>query len=174
MTQTAKWPRSICGYLTAFAVLSLTGLPCKAECYGRNAGERQTRFKVIEGEVEDTKTGLIWKRCSFGREWKGKGGCVGEVAYLGLNEAIASAADGWRVPTGPELQSLVDIGCGTPVVDQSIFPDIRPDEEGHAKYWTTSAYGAANLYWNFDFVDGQPDANSRGVQLSVRFVRTKQ
>jgi hypothetical protein len=173
MIQMDEWSRRFRGCLLAFAVVSLTGLSCKAECYGRKAGEHQTRFRIAEGEVEDTTTGLIWKRCSFGSEWKGKGGCVGDVAYLGLNEAIASAADGWHVPTGPELQSLVDVGCGTPVVDRSIFPDIKPDEEGHAKYWTTSAMGAADLYWNFDFINGQPDANSRGVQLSVRFVRKR-
>jgi hypothetical protein len=173
MIQIAAWSRRFGAGLWALGIVSVSVLPSKAECYGRKVGERQTRFKVTEGEVEDTTTGLIWKRCSFGTEWKGKGGCVGQVAYLGLNEAIHSAADGWHVPTGPELESLVDVGCGTPVVDQSVFPDIRPDDEGHAKYWTTNAMGAAGLYWNFDFIDGQPDANSRGVQLAVRFARKK-
>lgn len=156
-----------------FAVMSLMGHACKAECYGRNVGERQKRFKIVEGEVEDTKTGLIWKRCSLGAEWNGKDGCAGQVSYLGLDEAIAAATDGWRVPTGAELETIVDVGCGAPVVDPSVFADIKQDDEGHAKYWSTSPYGVASLYWNFDFVDGHPDANSRGVRLSVRLVRTK-
>ena len=33
--------------------------------------------------------------------------------------------------------------------------------------------GTLDLYWNFDFIDGHPDGNSRGVRLSVRLVRSK-
>lgn len=32
--------------------------------------------------------------------------------------------------------------------------------------------GELDLYWNFDFIDGQPDANSRGIQLFVRLVKS--
>lgn len=167
------WSRGFHTALLALVFACLAGIDCRADCYGRKAGERQTRFKIAGGEVEDTTTGLIWKRCSVGAEWTRNGTCVGETAYLGLDEAMASATDGWHVPTGPELESLVDIGCGSPVVDQSIFPDIKADDEGHAKYWTTNAMGTAGLYWNFDFIDGQPDANSRGVRLLVRLVRKK-
>lgn len=151
----------------------LTATPGMASCYGRQGSEHQTRFRVSGGEVEDTSTGLIWQRCSSGAEWKAKAGCVGEISYLGLDDALATAADGWRVPSGPELESLVDVGCGSPVVDPSVFPDIRPDDEGHAKYWTTNPVGTLDLYWNFDFIDGHPDGNSRGVRLSVRLVRSK-
>lgn len=118
-------------------------------------------------------TGLIWQRCSFGQKWNGKGRCIGEINYVGLDEAIASVSGEWRVPSGPELESIVDVSCGSPVVDTSIFPDIRPDEEGHAKYWTTNAVGTLDLHWNFDFIDGHPDGNTRGIQLAVRFVRTR-
>ena len=52
------------------------------------------------------------------------------------------------------------------------LPDIRPDVEGRAKYWTTNPVGTLDLYWNFDFVDGQPDGNTRGILLAVRLVRS--
>jgi hypothetical protein len=177
MTALDVWSRCLADRFVMAIVVSLAGsFPCMAGCYDRGVAGHQTRFKVHEGEVEDTLTRLVWKRCSFGTNWEGRGGCVGQVAYLGLNEAMALAADGWRVPSGPELESLVDTRCGTPVVDQSIFPDIRADDEGHAKYWTSNATGNAvgglDLYWNFDFIDGRPDANSQGIPLAVRFVRT--
>lgn len=154
------------------AVLSTT-TPVLADCYGAQDRHHQTRFVVSGAEVEDTSTGLIWKRCSSGLEWTAQSGCTGQILYSSLDDALASAKDGWRVPSGPELESLVDVGCGSPVVDPSVFPDVRADEEGHAKYWTTNPVGMLELYWNFDFIDGHPDGNSRGVQLAVRLVRNK-
>lgn len=141
-----------------------------AGCYDTGSNGAAPRFRVTAGEALDTRTGLIWQRCSLGTSWKGAG-CAGEIAYVGLDEAIAAVSDGWRVPSGPELESIVQLGCGSPVVDQSVFPDIRPDVEGRAKYWTTNPVGTLDLYWNFDFVDGQPDGNTRGIRLAVRFVR---
>jgi hypothetical protein len=160
-------------------LLALTALtspgPLAAACYDRDAAGRQTRFRLQGGEAFDTRTGLTWQRCSAGSGWSGRDGCEGETAYLGLDEAIRtaeSAGGGWRVPSGPELESLIDADCGSPVVDAAVFPDIRPTEEGFAKYWTTNPVGALELYWNFDFVDGHPDGNTRGIRLAVRFVRS--
>jgi hypothetical protein len=160
-----------------FMVVALTLASCcpgMAGCYDRDATGRQQRFELAGGKARDRVSGLIWQRCSLGTTWDGKNRCVGQTAYLGLNEATAAATDGWRVPSGAELQGIVDVGCGSPVVDPTVFPDIRPDDEGHAKYWTTSAFGTLDLYWNFDFVDGLADSNSRGIRLAVRLVRTKQ
>jgi hypothetical protein len=75
------------------------------------------------------------------------------------------------VPCGPELESIVDIGCGSPVVDAPVFPDIRASEEGTAEYWTTNPAGAANLFYFFDFMTGTADGHSRGFQLAVRLVK---
>jgi hypothetical protein len=58
---------------------------------------------------------------------------------VGLDEATkkAGALGGkWRVPSGPELEGLIDRSCGSPVVDISVFPDIQKDEDGAADYWT--------------------------------------
>lgn len=159
------------GLLVLAVALAGSG-PGVAGCYGRDANGHQTRFRLRDGEAQDARTGLIWQRCTFGTKWDGKN-CVGQIAYLGLDDAMAAASDGWRVPSGPELESLVDNACDSPVVDPSVFPDIRPDDEGHAKYWTTNPVGTLDLYWNFDFIDGHPDGNTRGIQLAVRFVRTK-
>jgi len=165
--------RSGAGWALALMAVLAGSCPAAAGCYGGDAGRPQTRFRLLGGEVLDLRTGLVWQRCSVGLRWNGTDACAGEIAYLGLDDAIAAAADGWRVPSGPELQSLVDVDCGSPVVDRSVFPDIRADEEGHAKYWTTNAVGTLDLYWNFDFVDGHPDGNTRGIQMAVRLVRTR-
>src|SRR5689334_9230393 len=82
-----------------------------AGCYGRNDAQPQTRFVLRGAEAFDTKTGLVWQRCSLGMHWDGKHGCAGEMMPVGLDEGIkrAEKLDGkWRVPSGPELESIVD------------------------------------------------------------------
>jgi hypothetical protein len=146
-----------------------------ATCYDRVNGSQQ-RFVPSGGEAYDTKTGLTWQRCSLGTIWDGKQKCTGEPVYASLNSAIRMARDAgveWRVPSGPELESIIDRSCGSPVVDTAVFPDIRPNPEGSAEYWTTNAVGAANLVYFFDFMTGQADGHSRGYHLAVRLVRTE-
>jgi hypothetical protein len=87
---------------------------------------------------------------------------------VGLDEAMKSAqklGGLWRAPSGPELESIIDRSCGSPVVDVSVFPDIQKDEDGEADYWTTNSVGMADLYYFFDFMSGQADGHTRGFQL---------
>jgi hypothetical protein len=148
-----------------------------AGCYGRTDVRPQTRFILRGAEAVDTKTGLIWQRCSLGMTWDGKRGCVGEIMPVDLDEAIKRVeklGGKWRVPSGPELESIIDRSCGSPVVDVSVFPDIQKNEDGEADYWTTNPVGMANLYYFFDFMSGQADGHTRGFQLAVRLVRSEQ
>jgi hypothetical protein len=144
-----------------------------AACYDRVDGV-QRRFILDGGEAHDTKTNLTWKRCSLGMAWDGKG-CAGEQSFKTLAEAVATAkisGSGWRVPSGPELQSIVDRSCGQPVVDQIVFPDIAANAEGVAEYWTTNPVGVANLIYFFDFITGDADGHSPSFHLAVRLVKS--
>lgn len=146
----------------------------QAACYGGTPATAQTRFVLEQGEARDTRSGLIWKRCSVGLTWDGTG-CAGTLTPLTLDLALAEAGQtggGWHVPNGAELQSLIDRDCGLPPVDPVVFPDIRPTVEGLAKYWTTSPVGHLGLTYTFDFMDGQADGNSRGIAFAVRLVRS--
>jgi hypothetical protein len=163
------------GVLLAAGLCLLPMSESGAACYGRANGSQQ-RFVLNGGEAYDTKTGLTWKRCSVGTTWDGKRECTGEPVFASLNNAKRMAKDAgveWRVPSGPELESIIDRSCGSPVVDKAVFPDIRPNAEGTAEYWTTNAVGAANLVYFFDFMTGQADGHSRGYHLAVRLVRTR-
>lgn len=132
------------------------------------------RFKLEGAYARDSETGLIWQRCSLGLTWNTAKGCTGEIRALTLDqamEAAKAAGPGWRVPSGKELQGLIDMGCGKPPIDRRAFPDIRPNVEGLAKYWTTSPVSDLGLFYTFDFMDGQHDGNTRGIPFAVRLVR---
>jgi Protein of unknown function (DUF1566) len=149
----------------------------RAGCYGRIGPKSQTRFLLRGSEAFDTQTGLVWQRCSLGMRWNAQRGCVGETMTVDLDAAIKSAeklGGQWRVPSGPELESIIDRSCGRPVVDVGVFPDIQKDEDGEADYWTTNPVGVAKLYYFFDFMSGQADGHTRGFQLAVRLVRNGQ
>ncbi len=150
----------------------MASAPCAAVCYDRDASGRQTRFVLRGEEAFDAKPGLTWMRCGLGAFWNGRA-CEGEPRRVSLDEAEEAAkalGSKWRVPSGPELQSLVDRSCGEPVADRLVFPDIRADEEGTAPYWTIASAGVAGLYYFFDFTDGSADGHSRGFHLLARFV----
>jgi hypothetical protein len=143
-------------------------------CYDSLSPRGPKRFNLKGDEVLDSKTGLVWKRCSLGMRME-KGRCVGEKAYINLDDALQSAnaeSGGWHVPSGPELETLIDVTCGSPVVNVSVFPDIHPDDEGMAPYWTTNEVGTAKLIYYFDFMTGRADGHSRGFRLAVRFVKS--
>jgi hypothetical protein len=145
-----------------------------AACYDGLGPSGQKRFILNGDDAFDSKTGLTWKRCSLGAKAGGDRGCAGEKAFVNFDQALRSAkaeGGGWHVPSGPELESLIDVSCGNPVVDVSVFPDIRPDIEGAAEYWTTNEVGVANLIYYFDFMTGRADGHSRGFQLAVRLVK---
>ncbi len=135
------------------------------------------RFFLRGGEAVDMLTGLIWKRCSLGLTWDAdRHDCVGEIAKVGLDDALQKAKEAgseWRVPSGPELQTIVVLTCGSPVVDITVFPDIRKDEDGEADYWTTSPVGTTNLFYFFDFMSGRVDRHTRDFQLAIRLVRNE-
>jgi hypothetical protein len=166
---------NITSILTAL-VLVLPVSQSIADCFARTDARARNRFVLRGGEAFDTKTGLIWQRCSLGMTWEGRHGCAGEKMSVDLDEANTKAQEfggNWRVPSGQELESIIDRSWGSPVVDMSVFPDLRKVEDGEADYWTTSAVGMANLYHFFDIIAGQADGHTRGFRLAVRLVRSR-
>jgi hypothetical protein len=82
-----------------------------AVCYDQNEKGEQRRLVLSGDEAFDTKTGLTWKRCSLGTAQAGRRGCRGEKMFADLDTATQLAklmGEGWRVPSGPELESIID------------------------------------------------------------------
>jgi hypothetical protein len=158
--------------LVALAFLAPT--MAQADCYAERRGAGSGHYALKDGVVYDPRTNLSWARCSFGRQWAGVG-CDGEPKRVTFDKARAAAeaaGDGWRLPTIRELASLIDRTCGAPAIDKVAFPDIAPNDEGKASYWSSSpAPEIPGMIYVVDFSDGDVDMHSTGLWLNLRLVR---
>lgn len=123
-------------------------------------------------EVKDTRTGLIWKRCSEGQILSANT-CTGSVATYKREGALAHAQQqsGWRLPNVKELASLADKGCSKPAIDSSAFPNTPSNY-----YWTSSPYAhGIGSTWGVHFSDGDVGSGNSGRiyggSAAVRLVR---
>ena len=157
------------------ALALLAPVAAQANCYAERRGAGSGHYALKDGIAYDPRTNLSWMRCSFGRRWAGVS-CEGEPARVTFDKARAAAeaaGDGWRLPTIRELASLTDRTCGAPAIDTVAFPDIAPNDEGKASYWSSSpAPDIPGMFYIVDFSDGDVDMHSTGMWLNLRLVRT--
>lgn len=121
-----------------------------------------------DGTVTDSRTGLMWMRCSVGEDWTGTG-CAGRARYLTLQEANAldlqfSGHDDWRLPTSDELRTIVDLSCGNPTLDTNIFL-------GSGRIFLTST-GDDEARHCVSFYTGRNIVAGSHVRNDVRLVRS--
>lgn len=122
-------------------------------------------------EVKDSRTGLIWKRCSEGQTLS-VNTCTGSVAAYTHEGALAGVQkySGWRLPNVKELASLADAGCASPAIDSSAFPNTPS-----LRYWTSSPYLInSSAAWTVGFIGGDVYTDNRRNSLLVRLVRASQ
>uniref|UniRef100_UPI00405621AD Lcl domain-containing protein n=1 Tax=Candidatus Electronema sp. TaxID=2698783 RepID=UPI00405621AD len=137
-----------------------------------------------DGTVTDTKTGLMWKRCSEGlsgmdcKEGKLKRYNWADAVKHFKNVKYAGYKD-WRLPTIDELKTLVYCSKGQdkdewckngsekPTINQQAFPNT----EAWA-YWSWSPYMGNSAYaWYVNFRRGYSAYDSRAYVSAVRLVR---
>lgn len=125
-----------------------------------------TRFSVSGDEVTDLQTGLIWQRCSVGKSWDGTT-CSGRATTHNWSEALAMAADDWRLPNIKELMSIAETACVEPAVNLSVFPATES-----RMYWSSSpSAGSSNSAWYVQFFYGYDYMQGKDGDKYVRLVR---
>jgi hypothetical protein len=96
-----------------------------------------------DGTVTDSKTHMMWMRCSMGQDWNGSA-CTKAPAAMSWQAAQDAAAamnkqggyakhDDWRLPRIPELANIVERQCANPRINIAVFPDTPA-----GFYWTAS------------------------------------
>ncbi len=95
-----------------------------------------SRFKQDNrGNVLDTFTGLIWRRCVAGMsgEYCSEGqeiflSWLGALEYAAEeNNSVKAAETHWRIPNIKELQRTVETQCEEPALNPFVFPNIPLD-----------------------------------------------
>ncbi|MCI5218454.1 MAG: DUF1566 domain-containing protein [Candidatus Electrothrix sp. LOE2] len=138
-----------------------------------------------DGTITDTRTGLMWKRCSEGLS--GENCEEGQAEEYNWDDAVqgfknveyAGYAD-WRLPTIDELKTLVSCSNGVkdkengecndgsenPTINRQAFPNTT------SWYWSGSpSAGYSDYAWYVGFNGGNSSSGVRDVNFAVRLVR---
>lgn len=155
----------IVGRGLAAIVLLMTGWGAMADCSGRPG--TLGRWQVKDGEVLDLETNLTWARCSVGMRWSAGQGCAGLVSRGTWEQANSGVWTGaWRVPNPDELATLLDRACGSPAINEEVFPKAA------AWYWTSRKTDSSCWFVHFRF--GEVQRGACDGLGAVRLVRDGQ
>lgn len=125
------------------------------------------RFIVLDAfnnqAVRDNETGLVWEKSpvSLGQtDWT--------TAYLACANSSVGNRKGWRLPSHPELASLVEpsaAGSGLTLPVGHPFVNVQA-----SNYWSGAAnvFGAPIFGWNVDFGTGTDSKLQLGHVWCVR------
>lgn len=133
-----------------------------------------------DGTVTDTKTNLMWKKCSEGQTWNmGLDSCEGASSVYSWKAALehTQTINGrggfggyvdWRVPNAKELLSITEKQCYSPAVNLAIFPSVSPD----ALFSSSSIAMDDSSIFSVSFFDGRlVTAVNKHENQQVRLVR---
>ena len=124
-------------------------------------------------EISDSKTGLVWRRCAEGMDWKGTT-CVNTAVFSNFFGAEARAKTAatsgkpWRLPTLKELSGIVAVreaGEGQAAIDPVAFPATPA-----ARFWSSSSVGKGYFMY-VAFTEGSAGEGERNSPGAVRLVR---
>jgi hypothetical protein len=131
-----------------------------------------------DGTVSDTRTGLMWKRCSEGQDgpecaegepalfnWKA---ALDHVQEVNRDGGFAGYRD-WRAPNIREMFEIVEYRCVHPSVNLEVFPNAWA-----VAYWSSTPYpGADNpdRAWHLFFESGVADQSFKEDGNYLRLVR---
>jgi hypothetical protein len=131
-----------------------------------------------DGTVFDSRTALIWDRCTLGQDHNDDcSGDFGDVfdwhdALLEVQARNAAQHLGhsdWRLPNVKEGGTITERRCQSPSIDQAFFPNTTNDPA----YWTSTTHPAVpNTAWVVHFAVGlYAGPFNKNLMHRVRLVR---
>ena len=131
------------------------------------ASTPDARFITSGSEVRDVVTNLTWKRCPEGKVWNTtSSSCTGVALSLSWNLALSEPTGDWRLPNIKELLSIVEVSCGSPAINETVFPDTPS-----GFFWTASPYINNSQAWLVLFEDGNDEGGNKSEGGAVRLVK---
>lgn len=127
-----------------------------------------------DGTVTDVTTGLMWMRCSLGQTWNSSSSSCDDIASTYTWSEAFSAAEGsvfaghsdWRVPNIKALNSIVEIACYNPSINETAFPNTLASSYRSSSPANNPNYSSLEVY----FYNGS-DAFNKTSPKYVRLVR---
>ena len=162
-------------YAFALQFIAVTGeAAAQHVCNSSEASTMPTSRYIVnnDGTVFDTRTKLMWKRCSEGLS--GSTCTSGMLSSTPWTNAILIAKDStfagynnWRLPNIKELASVADTSCEKPATNITIFPNTP-----QSLYWSsTQSTAQVSQSWQIDFRDAEDTFNLRSSNAAIRLVR---
>jgi hypothetical protein len=160
---------------------------------------KNTDRYLVKGDlVTDTKTGIMWMRCSLGQNWDGST-CQGDAATYTWNKAMSvtnnfsyAGYNDWRLPKVQELKTLVYCSGGQPTEwneaintieydgclvnydSPTVIQDVFPNTPATWEWSSTPNDTDTNRAWAVNFGKGSAPRNGdKTGAVPVRLVRTE-
>lgn len=159
--------------------MALLAIPVYAlACTGEVPPQNPDGIYVVheDGTVTDSRSGLMWKRCSEGQTLVGNA-CTGATTRRNWAGSMAAAEassfagyDDWRLPNVKELGTLVETCRVNPAINTNVFPDtpLTPIPA----FWTSSPTARVNASaWFIGFDLGYALRVQRSGEAHSRLVR---
>ena len=160
--------------LTTFVPSLVMAQTCQTETEIPSSTPNTRYIDHSNGTVTDSKTGLMWMKCSLGQS--GNDCATGGTNTYNWQEALVTA-DGysfagytdWRLPNIKELRSIVEQRCYDPSINLDVFPATPI-----SNVWSASPYSyLSNSTWVVDSYYGVASHDDRSNFSHVRLVRSE-
>jgi len=123
-----------------------------------------------DGTVTDNATGLVWQKCSRGKN--NDASCSGSATAATWTDAgsycssLSLAGKTWRLPSIQELETLPNYSQSNPAIDTTIFPSTTL-----AVYWSSTTFASnTSSAWVLISSDGQITIGNKTSNFYVRCV----
>ena len=128
------------------------------------------RYSVVDNgnAIQDSKTGLVWKRCEEGKYFA-DGVCKGLGIRYNWSDIETMDGKEWRLPTAQELKSLKEDSGVAPPINPEYFPNTD-----RAWFWSSSADKRdargciQNVYFGDNIERRCPTIRSGADQLALK------
>ncbi|MFC3852641.1 DUF1566 domain-containing protein [Salinispirillum marinum] len=150
-----------------------------AHCtYPGNARNPDNAYIIYNsGTVTDTRTDLMWDRCSWGQSGAACDGLSASFNWSQMNEAVVAANaqnykgySDWRVPNFDEIKTLVESCRMNPAINNNVFPNTPPNWYWSMPVVPTEVEDTAGVYFFDGYAYGYGHRNNQGFGR-IRLVR---
>ena len=154
---TRMWGVTVVGLCVLWFAAPAEAIPL--ESWDNKIPNAHQRFKVLSefggAAVLDRETGLVWEQSpdTTTHNWP-------EARNTCINKPVGNRK-GWRLPSTPELASLIDPTVATAGL---FFPAGHPFSNIQpAGYWSETTSVISSLAWTVDFSNGVVDTSNSGA-----------